>query len=197
MSDSPKLYPVKLLRDVARQNGNGYYYTSSVYGFPAEEVAKLIKDKAAVPFEEGDPAKIAWAEFKAQHAELLAPGALVHRMPPLEEYVAAGYKAENYAAFIEEATARAKKEGHAIEVRAPTAAELAERERETPRGPATLETPPDPNLQPAEKPTPPAPVSVAEIRASGGVLESGADAPAPETKPEAATTPPASPRRRR
>lgn len=45
------------------------------------------------------------------------------RLPMLEEYVAAGYKAENYEAMIADETRRAKAEGLEVEIRLPTLAE--------------------------------------------------------------------------
>lgn len=141
MSD-PKLYPVKLLRNAERPNA--IYYAGSVYGFPAPEAAKLIKDGAAIAFREGELAEAAWRDF---------PEELLHETPEP----------------------------------APAAAPPAE-------PPVKLEHKADPNLAPAEKPEPAAPVSVAEIRANDGVLPSGPDAPAP---PKPGATPGAGSRRRR
>lgn len=50
----------------------------------------------------------------------------VARLPLIEEYVAAGYKAENYEAFIKRETAEAHGKGFVVEVRKLTAAEVAE-----------------------------------------------------------------------
>ena len=52
------------------------------------------------------------------------PLADVVRLPLVEEYVAAGYQAENYAEMIAAETARAKADGKTVEVRLPTFADV-------------------------------------------------------------------------
>lgn len=53
-------------------------------------------------------------------------GTMVVRLPLIEEYVAAGYKAENYDAFLKRETEEAQRKGFVVEVRKLNIKELAE-----------------------------------------------------------------------
>jgi hypothetical protein len=66
-----------------------------------------------------------WAKEVKPPAPVPVP---VERLPLLAEYVAAGYQAATYEAFIAEHTAAAKAAGRRVEVRELTAAEKAEDE---------------------------------------------------------------------
>lgn len=53
-------------------------------------------------------------------------GTMVVRLPLIEEYVSAGYKAENYDAFLKRETEEAQRKGFVVEVRKLNIKELAE-----------------------------------------------------------------------
>ncbi len=76
------------------------------------------KELGAVFLREG------WAELVAEPPPPAAPR--VRRLPLLEEYVAAGYMAENYELMLTSQRAEASAAGEVVEVREKSPAEIAE-----------------------------------------------------------------------
>lgn len=122
--------------------------------------------------------RLSAATERATRAVLGVPEIL--RLPPLEEYVAAGYTKESYPDFIVGQAVRAGEDGGAVAIRAATEAEAREldQRRELERRETTAAAPPQvtPPSSPAAVAVPPDPMSGSDM-AARAELEQGPNAP--------------------